>query len=46
MFPDYNIKLIRSDKVVKDLTKYNYQNIIEAETQHSDLIPAKYEGDF
>lgn len=44
VFPDYNIKLIRSDKVVKDLTKYNYQNIIEAETQHSDLIPAKYEG--
>ncbi|XP_029669302.1 histidine protein methyltransferase 1 homolog [Formica exsecta] len=44
MFPDYNLKLIRCDKVVKDLTKYNCQNIIEAETQHSDLIPAKYEG--
>lgn len=43
MFPDYNLKLIRCDKVVKDLTKYNCQNIIEAETQHSDLIPAKYE---
>ncbi|XP_070169129.1 histidine protein methyltransferase 1 homolog isoform X3 [Polyergus mexicanus] len=44
MFPDYNLKLIRSDKVVKDLSKHNCRNIIEAETQHSDLIPAKYEG--
>ncbi|XP_072767645.1 histidine protein methyltransferase 1 homolog isoform X2 [Anoplolepis gracilipes] len=44
VFPDYNLKLIRSDKVIKDLTKHNCQNIIEAETQHSDLIPAKYEG--
>lgn len=44
VFPDFNLKLIRSDKVVKDLTKHNCQNIIEAERQHSDLIPAKYEG--
>ncbi|XP_050462863.1 histidine protein methyltransferase 1 homolog [Cataglyphis hispanica] len=44
VFPDYNLKLIRSDKVINDLTKHDCQNVIEAETQHSDLIPAKYEG--
>lgn len=27
-----------------DLQKENCSNIIEAEIQHSDLIPAKYEG--
>lgn len=45
MFPGYNIKLIRSDKVLEDLIKQNCQNIIvNAESQHSDLIPTKYEG--
>ncbi|XP_012228662.1 histidine protein methyltransferase 1 homolog isoform X1 [Linepithema humile] len=44
IFSDYNLKLIRSDKVVENLDKQNCQNIIEAESQHSDLIPAKYEG--
>lgn len=45
-FPDCNLKLIRSDKVTRDLTEQNCQNIVEAESRHSDLIPAKYEGDF
>ncbi|XP_012059702.1 PREDICTED: histidine protein methyltransferase 1 homolog [Atta cephalotes] len=39
-----NLKLIRTDKVTQDLTDQNCQNIIEAESKHSDLIPAKYEG--
>ncbi|KAG5344614.1 MET18 methyltransferase, partial [Acromyrmex charruanus] len=39
-----NLKLIRSDKIMQDLTDQNCQNIIEAESKHSDLIPAKYEG--
>ncbi|XP_011344983.1 histidine protein methyltransferase 1 homolog isoform X2 [Ooceraea biroi] len=43
-FPSFRLKLIRSDKVLEDLTKQNCQNIIEAESQHSDLVPAKYEG--
>ncbi|KAK2576002.1 hypothetical protein KPH14_007361 [Odynerus spinipes] len=37
-------KLIRTDKVLCDLIGNNSVNIIEAESQHSDLIPAKYEG--
>ncbi|XP_020294624.1 histidine protein methyltransferase 1 homolog isoform X2 [Pseudomyrmex gracilis] len=44
IFSHYNLGLIRSDKVLEDLTKQNYQNIVEAESQHSDLVPAKYEG--
>jgi len=44
VFPGYNLKLIRSDKVTQDLTDQNCQNIVEAESKHSDLIPAKYEG--
>lgn len=46
MLSGCNLKLIRSDKVTQDLTDQNCQNIIEAESKHSDLIPAKYEGDF
>lgn len=46
VFPGCNLKLIRSDKVTQDLTNQNCQNIVEAESKHSDLIPAKYEGDF
>ena len=38
------LKLIRSEKALHDLQKENCSNIIEAEIQHSDLIPAKYEG--
>ncbi|XP_024872743.1 histidine protein methyltransferase 1 homolog [Temnothorax curvispinosus] len=44
VFPGCTLKLIRSDKVTQDLSDQNYQNIIEAESKHSDLIPAKYEG--
>ncbi|XP_011631531.1 histidine protein methyltransferase 1 homolog isoform X2 [Pogonomyrmex barbatus] len=44
VFPGYNLKLIRSDKVTQNLTDQHCQNIIEAESKHSDLIPAKYEG--
>ncbi|XP_011872314.1 PREDICTED: histidine protein methyltransferase 1 homolog [Vollenhovia emeryi] len=44
VFPGCNLKLIRSDKVTQDLTEQNCQNIVEAESKHSDLIPAKYEG--
>lgn len=46
VFSGCNLKLIRSDKVTQNLTDQNCQNIIEAESKHSDLIPAKYEGDF
>lgn len=44
IFPDYKLKLIRFEKALHDLQKENCSNIIEAEIQHSDLIPAKYEG--
>lgn len=44
IFPDCKLKLIRSEKALYDLQKENCSNIIEAEIQHSDLIPAKYEG--
>lgn len=49
VFPGYNLKLIRFDKIMEDLIskwKQNQQDIVEAELQHSDLIPAKYEGKF
>ncbi|XP_031787778.1 histidine protein methyltransferase 1 homolog [Nasonia vitripennis] len=42
--PDFTLKLVDSDKVVIKLTEENCENIIEAESQHSDLLPAKYEG--
>ncbi|XP_017752231.1 PREDICTED: histidine protein methyltransferase 1 homolog [Eufriesea mexicana] len=44
VFPDCKLKLIKSEKALQDLQKQNCTNIIEAELQHSDLIPAKYEG--
>lgn len=49
VFPGYVLKLIRFDKIKEDLIstwKQNQQDIVEAELQHSDLIPAKYEGKF
>lgn len=46
VFPGCNLKLVRSDKVTRDLTVQNCQNIVEAESKHSDLVPARYEGDF
>lgn len=46
VFSGCNLKLIHSDKVTQDLTIQNCQNIVEAESKHSDLIPAKYEGNF
>ncbi|KAK9298128.1 hypothetical protein QLX08_008447 [Tetragonisca angustula] len=44
IFPGYKLKLIRSEKALHDLRMENCANIVEAESQHSDLIPAKYEG--
>lgn len=41
---DFPLKLIDSEKVVIKLTEENCENIIEAESKHSDLLPAKYEG--
>lgn len=43
-FPDCKLKLIRFERALHDLQKNNCTNILEAESQHSDLIPAKYEG--
>lgn len=43
-FPDCKLKLIQPKRALQDLQKYNCTNILEAESQHSDLIPAKYEG--
>ncbi|XP_011497212.1 PREDICTED: histidine protein methyltransferase 1 homolog [Ceratosolen solmsi marchali] len=43
-FPNFPLKLIDSNKVVINLVEKNCRNIIEAESQHSDLLPAKYEG--
>ncbi|CAL7950368.1 unnamed protein product [Xylocopa violacea] len=44
IFAGCNLKLIRPERALHDLKKKNCANIIEAESQHSDLIPAKYEG--
>ncbi|KAI4499711.1 hypothetical protein M0802_005281 [Mischocyttarus mexicanus] len=44
IFDEIKLNLIRSDKVLCNLIRNNSVNIIEAESQHSDLIPAKYEG--
>ncbi|KAJ8682822.1 hypothetical protein QAD02_018614 [Eretmocerus hayati] len=41
---DVKIKLVDSKTAFNKLAKENCQNIIEAESQHSDLLPAKYEG--
>ena len=43
---DLPLKLVNHEKVVIKLTEENCENIIEAESQHSDLLPAKYEGKF
>ncbi|XP_076637602.1 histidine protein methyltransferase 1 homolog [Colletes latitarsis] len=44
IFSGYKLKLIRSERAVDELKQNNCTNIIEAESQHSDLIPAIYEG--
>ncbi|XP_017886199.1 histidine protein methyltransferase 1 homolog [Ceratina calcarata] len=44
IFPGCKLKLLRTETALNDLKKENYASIIEAESQHSDLIPAKYEG--
>ncbi|XP_076765968.1 histidine protein methyltransferase 1 homolog [Xylocopa sonorina] len=44
IFAGCNLKLIRSERALHDLKMKNCANIVEAESQHSDLIPAKYEG--
>ncbi|XP_076180856.1 histidine protein methyltransferase 1 homolog isoform X2 [Ptiloglossa arizonensis] len=44
IFSGYKLKLIRSERALHKLKQENCTNIIEAESQHSDLIPAKYEG--
>lgn len=49
MFSNFNLRLIRFDKVMEHFIKMQKQNqrdIVKAELQHSDLIPAKYEGEF
>lgn len=38
------IKLVRPDKVFTKLKGDHSSSIMEAESQHSDLIPAVYEG--
>ncbi|XP_043466649.1 histidine protein methyltransferase 1 homolog isoform X2 [Leptopilina heterotoma] len=43
-FSDISLKLVQTDKVVTKLKEENYKAIVEAESQHSDLITAKYEG--
>lgn len=44
ILPGCKLKLIRFEKALHDLRMQNCTNILEAESQHSDLIPAKYEG--
>ncbi|XP_034178468.2 histidine protein methyltransferase 1 homolog [Osmia lignaria lignaria] len=44
VFPGSKLRLIRSEKALQNLTEENCRNIIDAELQHSDLIPARYEG--
>ncbi|XP_008558586.2 histidine protein methyltransferase 1 homolog [Microplitis demolitor] len=41
---DVNLKVINVDNLVLDLNNDKYENIIKAESQHSDLLPAVYEG--
>ncbi|KAG7211023.1 hypothetical protein KM043_016384 [Ampulex compressa] len=42
--PTCKFKLIRSDRALSELRSEGCPTIVEAELQHSDLIPAKYEG--
>lgn len=44
VFPNVKIKLINTNAVIEKLKQDNYETVVEAESQHSDLIPAKYEG--
>ncbi|KAK0166121.1 hypothetical protein PV328_004568 [Microctonus aethiopoides] len=39
-----NIKLFRLENIVLKLKDNEHENIIKAESQHSDLLPAVYEG--
>ena len=41
---NFPLKLADSKSVVTKLEEENCENIIEAESQHSDLVIAKYEG--
>ena len=45
-YHDISLKLINSEKVAIMLTKENFEVIVEAESQKSDLIPGKYEGKY
>ncbi|XP_014228443.1 histidine protein methyltransferase 1 homolog [Trichogramma pretiosum] len=38
------LKLVDSNAVIDKLTEENSEIIVEAESKHSDLLPAKYEG--
>ncbi|XP_043269831.1 histidine protein methyltransferase 1 homolog [Venturia canescens] len=38
------IKTIRSENLVLNLSNEDHENILKAESQHSDLLPAIYEG--
>ena len=40
------LKIIHSDNLVMRLTNKDHKNIIKAESQHSDLLPAVYEGNY
>ena len=44
IFPGFELDLIRSERALIDLKQENCKDILEAESQHSDLVPAKYEG--
>ncbi|KAK0175432.1 hypothetical protein PV327_009183 [Microctonus hyperodae] len=41
-----NIKLFRLENIVLKLKDNEHENIIKAESQHSDLLPAVYEGEY
>lgn len=41
-----NIKILRSENLISDLSCDDHENILKAVSQHSDLLPAVYEGDF
>ncbi|XP_015122438.1 histidine protein methyltransferase 1 homolog [Diachasma alloeum] len=43
-FCGIHLKLVRSDNVAFNLESDEHENIIKAEMQHSDLLPAIYEG--
>lgn len=42
--PDITLKIVCSEKVYVELVEAKCKNIVEAESEHSDLLPAKYEG--